>query len=233
MCHLVKKESKFVMIHRISRFNRFVTLLGGSKINKSVVAHCLTLAPDVVAVDGGADSALALGHMPLAVIGDMDSVTAAARETISSDRFFETPDQNRTDFDKALELVEAPLILGAGFMGGRADHELACYNTLVRHPDKPVILIGEQDICFHLSKPITLELPLKTRLSLFPMAQVVANAEGLAWPVRDLEFAPWDRTGTSNAVSDDPVRLRADGPGLLVILPRSALPQAINAVKRV
>lgn len=212
------------------QFSHNVTLVGGGALSAPTLELCVSFAPDLIAVDGGADQALALGHVPQAVSGDMDSVTPAARQVIGAERFVETPDQDYTDFYKALDLIDAPLILAAGFTGKRLDHELACYNSLVRLPQKPVILVGEDDICTHLSTPLRLGLPVGTRVSLFPMAQVTARATGLVWPVEDLLMSPWGRTGTSNASSTPEVTIETDGDGLLVILPRSQLGALIAAL---
>lgn len=209
------------------QFSHNVTLLGGGAVNSATLSHCLSLAPELVAADGGADQALEMGHVPVVVAGDMDSVSDRARKVIGADRFVDTPDQNRTDFHKTLDLIDAPVVLGVGFMGKRLDHELACYNTLVRLPEKRVILVGEVDICFHLSAPLTMSLPIGTRFSLFPMAKVKVSGTGLVWPVEDLEMSPWGMIGTSNETNATKVTVEADGPGLLVILPRAQLTDAI------
>ena len=209
------------------QFSHNVTLLGGGAVNPATLSHCLQLAPELVAADGGADQALELGHMPVVVAGDMDSVSEHARKIIGADKFVETPDQNRTDFHKTLDLIDAPLVLGVGFMGKRLDHELACYNTLVRLPEKRVILVGEVDICFHLSRPLKMTLPVGTRFSLFPMAKVNVRGTGLVWPVDDLELSPWGMIGTSNETNAPAVTVETDGAGLLVILPRAHLTDAI------
>jgi thiamine pyrophosphokinase len=46
------------------------------------------------------------------------------------------PEQDTTDFEKCLYSVAAPLLLGVGFLGGRADHHLAAMNVLVRYADR-------------------------------------------------------------------------------------------------
>ena len=206
------------------------TLLGGGAVNHTILSQCLTIAPNLVAADGAADTALALGHTPLAVIGDLDSVSDSARKTLGQDRIIETPDQMRTDFDKALDVISAPLVLGVGFMGGRLDHELACYNALVRMPNRTCILVGEEDLCFHVPSGFEISLPKGTRFSLFPMAKVVANCRGVLWPVEDLEMAPWAQIGTSNEATGGRIELVCDRPGMLVILPRVHLAAVVAAL---
>lgn len=207
-----------------------VTLLGGGQSSLQDLEEALTMAPNLFGVDGGADQAVALGLDLLGVSGDFDSISDATRAALDPAILIETPDQNRTDFDKALDLAVAPIVLCVGFTGKRMDHQLACYSVLVRQAQKPAILIGEEDICFHLSKEIVLDLPTGTRLSLFPMARVVAHGSGLRWPVEGLEFAPWGQIGTSNEVIESPVKLSAEGDGLLVILPRAFLRQAVRVL---
>lgn len=218
------------MSGRDSRFSAGVTLLGGGKSCGQDIEESLTLAPNLIGVDGGADRALELGLSMKLVSGDFDSISKATRAALDPDILIETPDQNRTDFDKALDLADAPVILCVGFTGKRMDHQLACYSVLVRQAKRPAILIGDEDICFHLSHDVTLDLAKGTRLSLFPMAQVVATATGLRWPVEALEFAPWGQIGTSNEVTNGPVRLSAESDGLLVILPRDCLHDVVRVL---
>ena len=218
------------MEQRFSPFLENVTLLGGGELNPETVSELLTQAPNLVVCDGAAARALALGHVPARVVGDMDSLDAASRAALDPATIFVLDEQETTDFDKALRSTEAPLILGAGFMGRRLDHELACYNALVRHPDKRCILVGEHDICFHAPPELSLTLTPGCRVSLFPLAEVTVSARGLVWPLRRLTLAPWGRVGTSNAAAAPVVEIRPERPGLLVILPRAALWAAVAAL---
>lgn len=206
-----------------------ITLLGGGQVNHTILSDCLTHAPRLVAVDGGANTALALDLMPEAVVGDLDSLSDAARAAIAPERIISAPDQNLTDFDKALSWADAPLVLGVGFMGGRLDHELACYNALVRSR-RVCVLVGEEDLCFHVPNSLRLSLPIGTRLSLFPMAESTGHCSGLRYPVAGLTMAPWARVGTSNTVVSSEVHLSFDRPGMLAILPRAQLSAVIDAL---
>lgn len=217
------------MISRFTPFLEIVTLLGGGELSAQTVSECLTIAPRLVVCDGAARAALELGYTPERVVGDLDSLDMGTRARLDPATIHEISEQETTDFEKALSTVDAPLILGAGFMGRRLDHELACYNALVRHADRPCILVGEHDICFHAPATIRLALEAGTRVSLFPMAKVVVSADGLAWPLDRLALAPWGRVGTSNRAMSGEVRIDPEGPGLLVILPRAALRAAVAA----
>lgn len=206
-----------------------VSLIAGGPVNKRDLTAALRFAPRLVAADGGVDRALALGVRPEAVLGDMDSASAAAREVLGAERFHEVAEQDSTDFDKTLRHISAPLVLALGCLGGRVDHELAVFNTLVRRPDRRCVLIGRQDVVFHAGAAVALDLRDGDRVSLFPMAALRGVSEGLHWPLEGLDFAPDGRVGTSNAATG-PIRLQFDGPGMLVIVPRSRLEVVVRAL---
>ncbi len=193
-----------------------VTLLGAGDLHAASVAEALTLAPCLVAADGGADRALALGLTPEAVIGDLDSISAAAREAIGPERIWQIEEQETTDFDKCLSHVAAPFFLAVGFGGGRLDHTLAAMAVLARHPGRRLIWVGGEDVVFLAPRELSLDLTAGTRVSLFPMGRVRGRASGLRWGLEGDDFAPAGRIGTSNEALG-PVHLILDGPMLVVL----------------
>ena len=205
-----------------------VTLAGGGGFSLKMLEMARAHAPRVVAADGGADRLLRLGVEPEAVIGDFDSITAAARLRLAG-RLYPVPEQATTDFDKALRSIDAPFVLGVGFAGARLDHGLAVLNGLVAHPDRRCFILGARDVVFLAPRDMALDLRRGTRLSLFPMGPVRGESEGLRWPLQGLDFAPWGIIGTSNEVSG-PVRLRFDADLMLVILPLTALDAALTGL---
>lgn len=212
-----------------------VTLIAGGPCGARDLAMALKRAPCLVAADGGADRALALGAEPQAVIGDFDSVSAAARARLGADRLFHVPEQETTDFDKALSRIAAPFVLALGGQGGRVDHALAVLSGLVRHQAQvagqmPCLLLGRQDVILAAPPRLDLRLRAGDRLSLFPLAPVMGESRGLVWPINGLRLTPEGRIGTSNRVAEGPVSLEFDSPGMLLILPRARLDAALAAL---
>ena len=199
-----------------------VTLIGGGEVAKSDLADALSYAPFLVAADGGADQALRLGYEPRAVIGDFDSLSAATRSSLSDSILHHVPEQETTDFDKAVRAVTAPLILAVGFLGARVDHQLAALHVLAQPHDTPCILIGAHEVVVHVTAPLELELTPGDVVSLFPLAPVTGRSSGLEWPIEGLDLSPMSRIGTSNRATGA-IRIEADGPGLLALLPRDCL----------
>ncbi|MCC6306111.1 MAG: thiamine diphosphokinase [Rhodobacteraceae bacterium] len=207
-----------------------VTVVGGGRVAARALARALRLAPVLVAADGGADRALALGHVPRAVIGDLDSLSAAARAALPAAAIHRIDEQETTDFEKCLARIAAPFVLGLGLAGPRLDHALAALNVLARHPGRPCILVGATDIAFLAPPRLALRLPAGMRLSLFPLGPVAGESAGLAWPIAGLDFAGDGRIGTSNRVTEETVRLSFSAPRMVVILPAAALAPALAAL---
>ena len=207
-----------------------ITLVGGGPVSRSDLVWAMALAPVVVAADGGADRCLRHGVMPEAVIGDFDSISEKARGAIDPARLHVISEQESTDFDKALRSVVAPFVLALGFAGARIDHGLAVFNALVRG-NAPCVVVGPRDVVFHARAGCRLQMRRGDRLSLFPFARVRGQSRGLEWPIGGLDFAPDGRIGTSNRVVEPQVELVFEGPGMLVIIPKRSVAQAIAAVR--
>lgn len=215
-----------------------VLLLGGAGVEASLDVLRTVLdepglaeAP-VVAADGGAGLARAAGLRPDAVTGDFDSLTPEDRSWAGPERLFHNPDQETTDFDKALAAIRAPMVIGVGFTGGRLDHQLAVMTGLALQPDRRCILVGPEDVTCLCPPRIALDLAAGDRLSLYPLAPVRGTSTGLVWPIDGLDLRPDGRIGTSNQVDDGPVEIAVDAPVMLLILPRRALRPLLEALSR-
>ncbi len=205
-----------------------VTLIGGGAVTPEDLALALAVAPVLVAADGGADAALALGHLPAMAIGDFDSISDAARAALGPDRLIHIAEQDSTDFAKALRQIRADFVIAAGFSGRRLDHTLAALNVMVRHPQPPCVMLAAEDIVFLAPPALNLPLAPGTRVSLFPMGAASGRSTGLRWPIDGIDFAPDTRVGTSNEAMG-PVGLTLTGP-MMVMLPRDCLGVALAAL---
>ena len=140
--------------------------------------------------------------------------------------------QDDTDFEKSLDLISAPLILGIGFLGGRFDHSLAALDALSRLPhDRPVLLVGGDDVLLRLRGDFEMILPLASRFSVWPLGtQHFLRSHGLEWPLDDVTMVFSKRTGTSNRVNGAPVSIAAGaGDGYVVMAPFNAFDVMLGA----
>ncbi len=206
-----------------------VTLVGAGHPHPSDIAASMALAPHLVAADGGANSCIAIGVEPVAVIGDLDSITDEARAALPKARIIEYADQDITDFEKCLRLVDAPFVIATGFTDGRLDHTLAVFSVLARCIGPPTLVLGNEDVAFAAPRRLVLDLPGSTRFSLFPMTPVKGSSTGLRWPIDGLTLDPLGRLGTSNQASGR-VEIDFDSPGCITLIPRHHLALAIAAL---
>jgi thiamine pyrophosphokinase len=204
-----------------------VTLVGGGEATSDDLHKALTLAPICVAADGGAALALNAGVHIEAVIGDFDSITADTLSRVPSDRLHKIAEQDSTDFEKALRHINAPVVLGVGFLGGRIDHQLAAFHSLTAMPDRPCVLIGTDEVICLAPPEITLPTCAGDVVSLFPMGQVAGRSAGLQWPIEGLEFVPTSKIGTSNRALGE-VTLQMEAPRMLLILPRRLMSELVG-----
>ncbi len=211
-----------------------VLLFGNAPLAPSITAMLAAMEDfPVLAADGGVHAALACGLPPQAVIGDMDSATLDQSSPALPDeiRQIRMSGQDDTDFEKCLGLIEAPLIIGFGFMDGRFDHALGVLDVLARLPHgRPVLLIGAHDLLLCLRGNVEIDLPLDSRVSVWPLwQQSFVRSGGLAWPLDGLALRVGKITGTSNKVSSRPVVIEAGaGDGYAVI----TSPDSFDAIYR-
>jgi thiamine pyrophosphokinase len=206
-----------------------ITVVGGGALCTDTLARALKRAPALVAADGGADRALALGQVPDLVIGDLDSLSPAAQARLG-DRLHRVTEQDTTDFDKVLTAIAAPLILAVGFSGARLDHTLAAMSTLAQARAQRVILLTEKDVALLCPPRLALDLPAGARVSLYPLAPVRCTSQGLRWSTDRLLLDPLGRIGTSNAADGGHVVLEPAAPSLLALFEVDALDAVISAL---
>ena len=207
-----------------------VTLLGGADLDDDDLNICLSVAPSVVAADGGADHALRRGLPLHAVIGDMDSLSDAARAACG-DVLHAVAEQDTTDFEKCLTRIRAPLIMAAGFLGGRLDHTLAALGALARLRAHHVVLIAGADVCVLLPEGQSRWRPEPgLRAALLPLGPARVSSTGLRWDLTNRALAPDGLVSSSNAVVAPLVELTVSGPVLLT-LPRAAWAAVTGGVR--
>lgn len=217
------------MISPLVITDRGVTLVGGGAIKPVELMTALSVAPTLVAADGGADRALSLGQSPDLVIGDLDSISSAARDILSPEQIVHVADQDSTDFSKCLSRISAPFVVAVGFTGLRLDHTLSALSTMVKFKHLNVLMLSSEDISFIAPTSMTLPLMPGTRVSLYPLGSARGVSSGLEWPIEGIEFSPGGTVGTSNHANGI-VTLHLEGQ-VLIILPRDCLSTVMMALK--
>lgn len=194
----------------------------------AMVRRALAAAPDalIIAADGGAQVAQYFGLKPDIVIGDMDSITVTALESLPDSEIIRHPEaKDETDLELALVLAAERGALWMriiGALGGRLDQlisnvYLLALPTLTGRDVR--ISAGDQEAW--LAHPGTTRVhgaPGDT-LSLIPLSGVVrgVRTEHLLYPLNgeDLFFGP--ARGVSNQLAGDMATVHFTGGVLLVV----------------
>jgi thiamine pyrophosphokinase len=139
----------------------------------------------LVAVDGGLYACLSCGREPDLLIGDFDSVNQTDREKFAHIPQIYTPEQDKSDLEKALTFLEGGEITVCGALGKRIDHTLTNIRLLCRYPAK-VKFETESEVCFALAHTNELACHKGQTLSLIPMSNSVEGVvtRGLKWELK-------------------------------------------------
>jgi len=173
----------------------------------------------VCAIDGAYNFLSSKNIKPDLVTGDFDSINSIPPhiETIA------TPDQNYTDFDKALSILQqrgyhAIDVYGAS--GNEHDHFLGNLSTALQWKNElSISFFDDFGTYFFIEKVIKLEGVKNKTISLvpFPKASGIIT-EGLLYPVKDETFTFGQRIGTRNKAKNNEVHIRFKDGELLIFI---------------
>ncbi|MGI9436064.1 MAG: thiamine diphosphokinase [Geminicoccaceae bacterium] len=197
-----------------------VLLIGGAPVDMDLLKR-LAVDRALIAADSGADAAFAAGLVPDLVLGDLDSISDA-EQARQRTRVIQIPDQNTTDLQKALAYIEAPMIVGLGFLGARFDHSLAAVHALSACTKPQEILLADtHDVVLRVRGDFAGNLAPGLRFSIWPLGiQTFRRSTGLRYPLDGLTLQSGKMVGTSNEVTAPEVFIEAGvGQGYLVITP--------------
>ena len=183
---------------------------------------------ELIACSDGAFHYLKKKGFPLEKIdfisGDFDSHSGLSKD-IYQHKFIHTPDQNKTDFHKALEIISekgASKVDVYGGSGGEMDHFLGNLSVAFQfRPQLDITFYDEFSTYFFVPEHIELK-NIKGRLvSLypFPRAENVVT-QGLTWSLSGETLDITARIGTRNIAEEDTVTIAYKGGALMVFVGR-------------
>ena len=206
---------------QVISYEGLLVIVGGGTVDHDLLRDLYLTGAHLVGADGGADQIVAAGLKPEAIIGDFDSLSNVD-EWLGRTRLLRIPEQETTDFEKALYSTRAPVTIAMGMTGKRFDHTLAALDAVTKHArDRVIILVDEADIAVALTGPFSFEVAPRERVSVHPLLPIrFKRSIGLRYPLDGLRLAPGERTGTSNEAVDGPFRIEPEGrtrPWLLLL----------------
>jgi thiamine pyrophosphokinase len=173
----------------------------------------------VVAADGGADRARALGWVPDVIVGDLDSVTPEGVEGVADIRRHPV-DKDASDLALAMDVAASlggdEIVVVGGF-GGRLDHLLVNAAVLAAPRALPVRWVGEGVRVDVVRGERTVPLSPGETFSLLAWGGTArVTLRGARWELEEAELSPTSSLGLSN-VAEGPVSLGVDGVVLVIV----------------
>lgn len=156
------------------------------------------------------------------ISGDFDS-HSGADENIYEEKFIHTPDQDKTDFHKALEIILEKGIHNVdilGGSGGEQDHFLG--NLTVAYTFRNELNIKFYDAFseyYFVPKNSTIKGIKDKMVSLYPFPFVEnITTKGLNWPLTNGNLTITERLGTRNFAVEDEVFIEYKKGDLLIFI---------------
>ncbi|MBV1756772.1 MAG: thiamine diphosphokinase [Dethiosulfatibacter sp.] len=203
--------------------NKCLIITGGDVIRKDRLIDQIDSDTFVICVDKGAETALDYGIRIDLVLGDFDSISTKAYQSIE-DKAIQFPTEK--DFtDTELAVVEAirrnmNQVIIANAIGNRVDHVLSTFFLLYKFKENDIRIIGNDFEAFLIQKDYKITNKKGMTLSLIPMSETLENVflEGLKYPLINTNVKIGDSLCISNIITDQNASIRFKKGSALVII---------------
>jgi thiamine pyrophosphokinase len=199
------------IIDQLGTFRSIICLNGQLPSRKLL----LSLKLPIIAVDGASKRLYQLGVEPKLIIGDLDSDN---RKLFPKVERIYTPDQNYSDFQKAIEYLGKSGLMPAivtGIAGGYIDHIL-CNISIFSETN--CIFITDNEIGFTRNYNFKLNLEKDRKISIIGCPSATVSSRGLKWELNNLRLDIFGFNSLSNRVDSDILELDILCGKVLVIL---------------
>lgn len=213
--------------HHIVRDDQEPALIiaNGASCNPELLGQLLEWSPLVIVLDSAMDRVLELGIKVDVLLGDFDRDFDPNnyKEKQFPLEIIHTPDQNKTDLEKAFDYLIERKILAANVVwatGKRADHTITNITNISRYRDKLSIVVhDDHSKVFLLPRKFEKWYPAKTTLSLIPIGNVTGiHSQNLFYPLENDTLTIGYKTGSSNHVSEDGLVIIEHDSGDLILM---------------
>jgi thiamine pyrophosphokinase len=207
---------------------RAIIFVNGIIPDLATVQRWVREEDDLIAADGGAHHAVAMGFRPRVVVGDLDSLDPSLAEQLVAQGVElekHPPAKDKTDLELALERAirdGAQEILLLGALGGRLDQSLANV-LLMAQRDWPALirLVDATEIAtvIHAGESMELEAAPGSTMSLLPLSAEVTGITytGMLYPLHKATLRLGSTRGVSNQVVSHPATVYIETGIALVI----------------
>lgn len=213
--------------HHIVRDDQEPALIiaNGAACNPELLGQLLEWSPLVIVLDSAIERVMELDIKVDVLLGDFDRGFDANyyKEKQYPIEIVHTPDQNKTDLEKAFDYLferNIPAVNVVWATGKRTDHTITNLTNIVRYRDKlKIVILDDHSKVFLLPKKFEKWYTANTPISLIPIGHVTGiHSENLFYPLQNDYLTIGYRTGSSNHVVEDGiVKIEHDEGDLLLM----------------
>ncbi len=153
-----------------------------------------------------------------AVIGDFDSL----QFTNDSIAKIHTPDQNYTDFEKALDYLYKQSITDVDVYnasGGEQDHFLGHLNAAIKyHHRLNIRFYDEQQCYFYVDEKIEFSAKIGQIISLFPFPSACVTSQGLKYEMKNYPLDLVGNIGIRNQAERQDIKITCHSGGYFLFI---------------
>ncbi len=198
--------------HHIVRDDQEPALIiaNGAACNPELLGQLLEWSPLVIVLDSAIERVMELDIKVDVLLGDFDRGfnPEIYQTTQYPIEIIHTPDQNKTDLEKAFDyLIERkiPAVNVVWATGKRADHTITNLTNITRYRNLlQIVILDDHSKVFLLPKKFEKWYPANTPISLIPIGHVTGiHTDNLYYPLKDDSLTIGYRTGSSNHVIQD------------------------------
>ena len=198
--------------HHIVRDDQEPALIiaNGEACNPELLGQLLEWSPLVIVLDSAMERVIKLDIKVDVLLGDFDRGFDPEQYHTSQYpiKIIHTPDQNKTDLEKAFDyLIERkiPAVNVVWGTGRRADHTITNITNIIRYRNTlKIVILDDHSKIFLLPKKFEKWYTANTPISLIPVGHVTGiHSNNLFYPLKDDSLTMGIRTGSSNHVTAD------------------------------
>lgn len=176
----------------------------------------LSKCDKVICCDGAANTFINIGKMPMATIGDGDSIDSELKNKLN---FIFVPDQETNDLTKAINYAKDlgyKNIAIIGATGKRECHTIGNISLLMEYKRMGLNVTMFTDYCsiFPCKDYICIDSKVGQQISIINFGATNLTSEGLKYPIYDFT-ALWQ--GTLNECTSNKCSIKADGEFLVIL----------------
>ncbi|WP_348798519.1 thiamine diphosphokinase [Flavobacterium adhaerens] len=213
--------------HHIVRDDQEPALIiaNGAECNPELLGQLLEWSPLVIVLDSAIERVLKLGIKVDVLLGDFDHGfdPEEYKETQYPLEIVHTPDQDKTDLEKAFDYLiqrKIPAVNVVWATGKRADHTITNITNIVRYRDLlKIVILDDHSKIFLLPKKFEKWYTANTPISLIPIGIVAGiYSQNLTYPLQNDSLTMGYRTGSSNSVVQDGMVIITHNSGDLLLM---------------